>query len=335
MARAMVSRWTMPREKVRTGSRRRAVSPTCSSTASMRASGVGQVVHAGKKAQVLVGRQVAVEQRVVRDQAQVPADGRRRLAPGPGPGRGRCPPWAASARRRCGSASSCPRRWDQTGSGTRPRPRSGPHRAGPPGGRRTWSACALSIAGVSLAVRLTTISALRTTRPAAARRPLRSTWPASKASSRSASSASRRRALGFDVRGAGSRRAARRQRIDHRADHGQSRQGHAQPAQQALVPPADAPAAALGALPAGPRASPRSRPRRLSRRRSSSSGVLAARFWAEKNSYCWPWNSSGPLALQLLAAQRQARLGHQHVQDVHRVGKRRSRGTVSPVTIRW
>ena len=111
-ARQIARRWTMPRESVCTGSSARAVIRTASSSSSTRAS--AHAVQAGVEAQVLAPGEVAVEQRLVAEQADAPAHrpAPRRAARG----RARAPRRRAGAAawRARAAASTCRRRWGRT-----------------------------------------------------------------------------------------------------------------------------------------------------------------------------------------------------------------------------
>ena len=100
------------------GRRRARARPTCSHSASTRA-GV-DAVQARVEAQVLAHRQVAVEQRLVREQPDPPARAAtpRAAARRRAPTRGRRA--AAAARRGSAAASSCRRRWRRTRRPSRP-----------------------------------------------------------------------------------------------------------------------------------------------------------------------------------------------------------------------
>ena len=114
IARATARRCTIPRESSATGSSARRSMPTASSTLSTRSAAVRDRVQARVVAQVLATAQLAVQQRLVAEEADPAADGvpvvgqlsaehphRRRRA-------------GAGASRASAAASSCRRRWGRT-----------------------------------------------------------------------------------------------------------------------------------------------------------------------------------------------------------------------------
>ena len=117
-ARQTATRCSSPRQSVRTGSSARPARRIRSSSSSTRA--LGDAVQARVEAQVLARRQVAVQQRLVREQADASAHRPlalgQRLAEHDAPRRRA----GAAASRARAAASTCRRRWGRTRRASRP-----------------------------------------------------------------------------------------------------------------------------------------------------------------------------------------------------------------------